>query len=145
LVKVLFDTSILVAAMVVDHPNYVQSRPWLQRVHVEEIQGFVSTHTLAELYATLTRLPRNLGISPAAAQQLLGHNLNKFETVSLTVEDYRATIARMVSLNLPGGGIYDALIAQAAIKANVDILLTLNPNDFTRLREDVTRLVQQPT
>ncbi len=35
----------------------------------------------------------------------------------------------MVSLNLPGGGIYDALIAQAALKANVDRLLTLNPND----------------
>ncbi len=42
--KILFDTSILVAAMVVDHPNYVQSRPWLQRIHAEEIQGFVSTH-----------------------------------------------------------------------------------------------------
>jgi predicted nucleic acid-binding protein len=48
----------------------------------------------------------------------------------------------MVSLNLPGGGIYDALIAQAAIKANVDVLLTLNANDFTRLGEDVAQLVQ---
>ncbi|MBW4566670.1 MAG: hypothetical protein KME31_01245 [Tolypothrix carrinoi HA7290-LM1] len=56
--------------------------------------------------------------------------------------DYQATIARMVSLNLPGGGIYDALIAQAAIKANVDVLLTLNANDFTRLGEDVAQLVQ---
>lgn len=51
----------------------------------------------------------------------------------------------MVGLNLPGGGIYDALIAQAALKGNVDRLLTLNPNDFVRLGEDIASLVQTPT
>jgi len=50
----------------------------------------------------------------------------------------------MVSLNLPAGGIYDQLIAQAALKAGVDVLLTLNPNNFTRLGEDVRQLVQLP-
>jgi hypothetical protein len=50
----------------------------------------------------------------------------------------------MVSLNLPAGGIYDGLIAQAALKAGVDVLLTLNPNNFTRLGEDVRQLVQLP-
>lgn len=46
----------------------------------------------------------------------------------------------MVSLNLPDGGIYDALIAQAALKANIDRLLTLNPNDFVRLGENIASL-----
>jgi len=50
----------------------------------------------------------------------------------------------MVSLNLPGGGVFDGLIAQAALKADVDVLLSLNPNDLTRLGEDVARLVQMP-
>lgn len=40
-------------------------------------------------------------------------------------------------LEMDEDGSYDALIAQAAIKANVDVLLTLNPNDFTRFGEDV--------
>lgn len=71
-------------------------------------------------------------------------NLNGFDKVVLTAEDYQATISRMVSLNLPGGTIYDGLIACAAIKAGVDVLLTLNPNDFTRMGEDVARLVQVP-
>lgn len=53
-------------------------------------------------------------------------------------------LAQMVSLNLTGGGIYDALIAQAAVKAEANILLTLNPNHFTRLGEDMARLVQVP-
>ena len=50
----------------------------------------------------------------------------------------------MVSLNLTGGAIYDALIAQAAIKAKVDQLLTLNPNHFTRLGNEVGRLILVP-
>lgn len=142
--KILFDTSVLVAAMLADHPRHLNSLPWLQSVQTEQIEGFVSTHTLAELYAILTRLPRSPRINPTLAQRLLEENLNRFDKVVLTAEDYQATIARMVSLNLPGGGIYDALIAQAAIKANVDVLLTLNANDFTRLGEDVAQLVQDP-
>ena len=50
----------------------------------------------------------------------------------------------MVSFNLPGGGIYEQLIAEAALKAGVDVLLILNPHDLTRLREDVRQLVQVP-
>nr|WP_202895376.1 PIN domain-containing protein [Iningainema tapete] len=144
MVKVLFDTSVLVAALVEDHPNYPQSLPWLQQARAEQVKGFVSNHTLAELYASLTRLPRIPKISPVLAQRLLRENLNKFDKVVLTVEDYEATVDRMVRLNIPGGGIYDALIAQAAIKANVDVLLTLNASDFTRLGEEVARLVQVP-
>lgn len=50
----------------------------------------------------------------------------------------------MATLNLPGGGIFDAIIAQAALKADVDILLTLNPNHFTRLGEAIANLVEVP-
>lgn len=50
----------------------------------------------------------------------------------------------MVHLNLTGGSIYDALIAQAASKAKVDMLLTLNPNHFTRLRDTIAERVHVP-
>ncbi|BAY19583.1 PilT protein domain protein [Anabaenopsis circularis NIES-21] len=142
--KILFDTSVLVAAIVADHPHYSITLPWLQRIQAGQIEGFVSTHTLAELYAILTRLPQKPKIKPELAQRLVQENLANFHKIVLTAEDYQDTIARMVSLNLPGGGIYDALIAQAAIKANVHVLLTLNANDFTRLGEDIAQLVQSP-
>lgn len=116
----------------------------MQRVQAEEIVGFISAHTIAELYAVLTRLPRQPRISPALAQRLLKENLNRFHTVIPTIEDYQETVARMVGLNLPGAGIYDALITQSAIKAEVDVLLTLNPNDFRRLGENVAQLVRLP-
>lgn len=48
----------------------------------------------------------------------------------------------MVTLNLIGGGIYDAVIAQVVFKVEVNCLLTLNPNHFIRLDEEVTKLVE---
>ncbi|KJH71192.1 PIN domain-containing protein [Aliterella atlantica] len=143
--NVLFDTSVLVAALIVDHPKHSESLPWLRRVKAGEIQGFISTHTLAELYAVLTRLPLSQPIAPTLAQRLIEENLDKFQKVVLTAEDYQITLVRLVRLNIIGGSIYDGLIAQAALKANVDILLTLNPKHFNRLGDEVAQLVQVPT
>lgn len=50
----------------------------------------------------------------------------------------------MVALKLPGGGIFDALIAQAALKAEVDALFTLNPKHFTRLGPVIAQITQVP-
>ena len=122
--KVLFDTSVLIAAFEVSHPRHSVCLPWLQRVQVSEIDGYLSTHTFAELYSVLTRLPVRPPISPIIAQRLIDENLNLFVAIPLTADDYQEAIACMVGLNLLGGGIFDALIAQAALKAGVDILLT---------------------
>ncbi|MBW4596121.1 MAG: PIN domain-containing protein [Brasilonema angustatum HA4187-MV1] len=143
--KALFDTSVLVAAFEVSHPRHGVCLPWLQRVQEKEIDGYLSTHTLAELYSVLTRLPVKPPISPVIAQRLINENLHLFEAISLTADDYQQAIACMVRLNLPGGGIFDALIAQAALKAEVDILLTLNPSHFTRLGQDLAQRVQVPS
>ncbi len=142
--RTLFDTSVLVAAFEVSHPRHTVCLPWLQQAQTEQIQGLIATHTLAEVYSVLTRLPVRPRISPEVAQRLITENLERFEVITLTTEDYQIVIAQMVNLNLTGGGIYDALIAQAAVKAEVNTLLTLNPNHFTRLGEDIARLVQVP-
>jgi predicted nucleic acid-binding protein len=55
--KVLFDTSALVAAMVEGHPRHEQAWPWLQQAKAGKVQGVVAAHSLAELYAVLTVLP----------------------------------------------------------------------------------------
>jgi len=143
--KVLFDTSVLVATFEVSHPRHGICLPWLQQVQENEIDGYLSTHTFAELYSVLTRLPVRPPILPAIAQRLIDENLNLFVAIPLSADDYKQAIACMVRLNLPGGGIFDALIAQAALKAEVDILLTLNPSHFTRLGQDVAERVQVPS
>ena len=142
--RTLFDTSALVAAFEVSHPRHTVCLPWLQQAQTEQIHGLIATHTLAELYSVLTRLPVRPRISPELAQRLITENLERFEVIPLTTEDYQMVLAQMVNLNLTGGGIYDGLIAQAAVKAEVNTLLTLNPNHFTHLGEDIARLVQVP-
>jgi hypothetical protein len=82
----------------------------LEDARSAQFQGVVSTHTLAELYSVLTRLPYRPVISPAIAQRQIRENLQGFEKVALDVNDYDAAIDRMVALNLPGGGIFDALM-----------------------------------
>jgi predicted nucleic acid-binding protein len=70
--------------------------------------------------------------------------LQYLEAIPLLSNDYQTAIAQMAALNLPGGGIFDALIAQAALKAEVNVLLTLNPNHFTRLGNVIANIVQVP-
>ncbi len=142
--RVLFDTSSLVAAMVVQHPRHKNAQPELERALNGGFAGLVSTHSLAEVFAVLTRLPLKPAIGPHTARALIEANLQGFEVVPLTERDYRDVIARLETLQFTGGAIYDALIAQAALKANVDELLTFNPAHFTRLGPDVAALVREP-
>ncbi|MEM6255504.1 MAG: PIN domain-containing protein [Cyanobacteria bacterium P01_D01_bin.156] len=139
--KVLFDTSALVAALLKDHPFHKAYLPWLEQALNQEIIGYISTHTLAELYAVLTRLPRQPKLQPKEVQTLLS-NFEHFQKVILNADDYSQVMQRLVQQNIIGGGIYDALIAQAALKAEVKTLLTANPKDFVRLGSDIASIVQ---
>ena len=142
MVKILFDTNIIVAAISEAHEMYSLCKPWFDQVRIDRtIRGFLSTHSLAEAYSILTRLPPPYRISPANVDRLLSENLTQFTKVSLTAEDYQTVIRKVVQLNISGGGIYDALIAQAALKANVDSLLTFNSKHFTRLGIEIAQLV----
>jgi len=46
-VKTLFDTSVLVAAMIESHPAHPKSFAWLQQVKNSTIIGYVSAHSIA--------------------------------------------------------------------------------------------------
>jgi predicted nucleic acid-binding protein len=146
MVRVLFDTNIIVAPLSEAHEVYDRCKPWFDRAQIDRtIEGLISTHSLAECYSILTRLPPPYLISPATVDRLLTENLTQFTRVSLTAEDYQAAIKKVVQLSISGGGIYDALIAQAALKANVDALLTFNFKHFIRLGIEVAQLVQIPS
>ncbi len=143
--KVLFDTSVIIPSLVKTHPSHGICLPWMIQVQSGQIQGYISTHGLAESYSVLTRLPIKPKPSVDQIAESLFDLLNYFETVSLVQNDYRAVIQRLANRNLPGGVIFDALHAQAALKSNVDVLLTLNPKDFNRLGEDIVSMVNIPT
>jgi predicted nucleic acid-binding protein len=145
MMKVLFDTNILVASTIEAHPHHSISLPWIQQVRNRIIQGYISTHSIAELYAVMTRLPLAQPLNPQQIHELIVNNLESFHPVDLESNDYLEIIRNVAVLNITGGGIYDAIIAQAALKANVDMLLTMNSKHFTRLGENIARLVREPS
>jgi predicted nucleic acid-binding protein len=94
----------------------------------------VSSHSLAEVYAVLTRLPATPRITPQAAWQFLETNvLSCAVVVVLQGHHYRELIEQAARNGLAGGTVYDAIIAKAAEAAGVDYLLTLNVTHFQRV------------
>jgi len=132
--KVLLDTSVLVAAMIEAHPAHEKALPWLQRIKQGADSGLVSAHSIAELYAILTTLPMKPRISPAIAYDLIRRNvLDLCEVATLSAEDYSTLIKDLSEEGIVGGVTYDAVILYAAIKSKPDRVVTLNENDFRRI------------
>lgn len=132
--RILLDTSTLIAAMVEGHPAHTLALPWLQRVKAKTDIGLVAAHSLAELYAILTKLPVTPRISPAVALQLIQRNvLETCEVVALAAGDYVTLLDHLAGLELAGGVVYDAMLLHAAWKAGVEQVVTLNAHDFRRV------------
>lgn len=143
--RVLLDTSVLVAAMVEGHPAHGQALPWLQRVRAGTDTGVVAAHSIVELYAVLTRLPVQPRISPAIAQQVIERNvLDICEIVAISAVDYASVLAHLAATGIMGGATYDALIMYAAVKVEVDQILTLNEKDFRRIYPALAGKVSAP-
>ena len=143
--KAFFDTSVLVAGLVESHPAHQSAFPWLKRASAREFEFIVASHTLAELYAVLTRLPVSPKISPGTAYRLVSENIdNVADVVSLSPAEYWEVVKSVAQLNLVGGVIYDALLAKCAEKSGADLLLTLNPKDFIRVWPEGVGLIKAP-
>ncbi len=143
--KILLDTSILVAAMVEAHPFHEQGLTWFKRVTNGADEGVVAAHSLAELYSILTTLPVQPRISPDEARRLIQHNIiQKFDVITLTSQDYTQVIELLAKIGIIGGATYDALILRAAAIAKVDLVVTLNERDFRRVYPDLADKIVAP-
>jgi predicted nucleic acid-binding protein len=133
-VKLCFDTSVLVAALVQAHPHHGLAFPRLKSVHAGAVTGAITTHALAELFATLTALPLKPKIPPGEVRRLLNRDIGAhFEVIPLTVEMYAEALDLAVRQGLASGAIYDALHLTGARSAGCDHLLTLNMKHFKAL------------
>ncbi len=132
--KVLFDTSVLVASFVASHPQHKNAMEWIKKVTKKEITFLVASHTLAECYSVLTRLPLTPKISPSIAYHLVSENISKLgKVISLDGPQYLKLLHELSKLGLSGGIVYDAIILKCAQKAKANKLLTLKARDFIRL------------
>ena len=132
--KILLDTSVLVAAMVEAHPAHERALRWLQRIKAGTDVGVVAAHTIAELYAVLSVLPVQPRISPAIANKLIQQDVFDIcEIVTLSDQDYNSVIKHLSESNIVGGVTYDAVILYTTFKVEIDHIVTLNKRDFVRI------------
>jgi predicted nucleic acid-binding protein len=143
--KILFDTSLIIAALVESHPMHIRAFPWLKKAKAKDFELVVASHTIAETYAVLSTLPIKPRISPSVAWRLISENIVSIsKIVSLTPAEYSFTIKQMSELGLAGGITYDALIAKVAQKSKVERMLTLNLEHFTRVWPDGEKIISLP-
>ena len=131
--KIAFDTSVLVAAVLSTHRDHARAVVWLSAVSAGALEGVVSVHALGELWSVLTKLPVSPPISPTMAREMVNDVLTRFEAEPLTLQIYREAIDRCTSKGLRSGAIFDALHLATAESADVAALLTFNERDFSRL------------
>ena len=132
--KVFLDTSVLVAASEQGHPHYGQALPALRRVTGQKDQGFMSVHSIAEMYAALTRLPVQPRIHPTEAVRIITDNiLPHFEAVPIGKRDYIEALKLVGNGGWSGAKIYDALLMGCAARCDADRIYTFNLSDFQLL------------
>ena len=143
--RTLFDTSVIIAALVESHPMHNRAFPWLKKAKDKQIELIVASHTLAELYVVLSTLPLKPKITPSVAWRLIKENIeSSSKVVSLTPAEYSSTIKSLSEYGYIGGIVYDALIARVAQKAKVDRLLSLNIDHFRKVWQESEKKIISP-
>jgi predicted nucleic acid-binding protein len=133
-VDIFFDTTVLVAASVQSHPHYTQARSALLRITAGLDKGFMGLHSIAEVFAALTRVPVQPRIHPVEAARIVTENiLPHFEVVSIGKEDYQEALHTMASGGWIGARIYDVLLLRCAARCEVQRIYTFNLGDFRQL------------
>jgi predicted nucleic acid-binding protein len=139
---ILLDTSVLVAIAQVTHSHH---RPSLELWNgLGQRKTVVSTHTLAETYATLTAMTPSLRLTPQAALLTIDAFLNRLTPVSLSFEEYMETLKRTAALGHTSGMIYDALHLACARKVDAQQIFTWNVRNFRSLAPDLASRITTP-
>ena len=101
--KIIFDSSALIAAFIESHPKHKSALSFLSRANNRECELFVSAHTILEVYSVLTSAPFRPKITSAIAKQLIENNIKAFaKIIYLSDKDYFKIIEKMCSSGLIG-------------------------------------------
>lgn len=143
--RVFFDTSVLVAAMIEGHPKHETAFHWLSRAHRGVLEMVVTTHSLAELYAILTRLPIRPRLASSMVRRILRDNIEaKAQVLAISAEQFVTVLDELAERDLTGGSIYDALAVSVVKKEGINMLLTLHRPDFLRLWPEGETKIREP-
>jgi predicted nucleic acid-binding protein len=141
-VKHFLDTSVLVSAFHVEHPHHQPSFELF--VGSKRTDSCCALHSLAEIYATLTRMPTPRRASGDQALLYIGNIRERFTIVTLDEQEYSEMLESSAGAGLIGGAIYDAILGHCALKAGARTIYTWNTRDFLRLPHVIATRVKRP-
>lgn len=139
---VFVDTSVLVAAFIPGHIHHQRSFAVFSAADLAS--ATCAAHSLAEVYATITRLPHKYRVSAQQALTFMESIEERFALVALGPKEYRQCIREAAARNVVGGTVYDALVAACALKAGANVLYTWNVGHFILLGNDIAKRVRTP-
>jgi len=140
--KVFFDTSALVPVFYGDH---IHHRASIDRfIQFNKTNGCCAAHSLAEVYSTLTRMPGKHRISAEQAMLFIGSIRERLSIIALSGEEYADALQTSAALGIVGGGIYDAMLAHCALKAQSEVIYSWNTRHYALCGPEMTRLLQTP-
>ena len=131
---VLFDTAVIIPALVDQLPNHEAAFAAYARFSSDPERACCSTHALAECYAVLTTLPLPRRILPDEARRLVEESVSgRLDVIELGSADYAAAMEAVSSRGAGSGIVYDALHVQAAVKAGCTRIYSYNLPHFRLL------------
>ena len=88
-----FDTSVLVPAAVTRHPHNAPALAVLEELVSRKHRGYISAHSLTEVYSVLTRTPFKPPLYPSEAWQIIEEMIPPhMELVTLSPKEYREVV-----------------------------------------------------
>ncbi len=140
--KWFFDTSVLIPAFVEDHEDH--ERCLAVYAPSDKRIACCAAHSLAEVYAGVTRLPGVFRASPKQALLFLSDIEDHLTIVSLDSAEYLTAIRQASANGIVGATIYYALLAACAIKAGAETIYADNERHFNMLGSEIASRVKRP-
>jgi predicted nucleic acid-binding protein len=132
-VKVAFDTSVLVAAVVEEHRHHARAVWWFHANR--DFERVASWHSYCEAWAVLTAIPIEPRVTGEVARAVLDRLRTLVKFIIPRATTYLRATERCSARALRSGAVYDSLHLVTAEIEKADLLLTFNEKDFLRLAE----------
>lgn len=109
------DTSVMVAGFASWHEHHRSARAAMTKIHT------AIGHCLWETYSVLTRLPSPHRASSSIVADFLNAHF-QHDPLILPAHAQRSWLARMPSLGVDGGSVYDAIVGCTALHHDAQLL-----------------------